>query len=242
MRLTARARAGADGGMRAAWGPGAAVTLVGVVRGRPRLFLSLAVGVVAALALPAALRPLVRGLLAWDVGSVALLALCAELFTRERDATMADDAAAQQEGEWTVFAVTVAAVVASMAAVLGEYSAMKGAGQSGRGLHVALVAATLLLSWLVTHTTFALRYAHEYYALSGGRVVVDGGLDFPGAEPPNYWDFFYFALVLGMTFQVSDVRITSRKLRRLATGHGLLSFLFNTTIIALSVNIGASLL
>jgi len=89
---------------------------------------------------------------------------------------------------------------------------------------------------------FALRYAHEYYETAPGHVGIDGGLQFPADDEPDYWDFFYFALVLGMTFQVSDVQITSRTLRRLAAVHGLLGFLFNTVIIALTVNIGASLL
>jgi uncharacterized membrane protein len=72
--------------------------------------------------------------------------------------------------------------------------------------------------------------------------AVDGGLEFPGQEPPDYWDFFYFSIVLGMTFQVSDVAISSRKLRRLATVHAFLSFVYNTVIVALTVNIAASLL
>jgi uncharacterized membrane protein len=94
----------------------------------------------------------------------------------------------------------------------------------------------------MTHTLFALRYAHEYYSIVPGGDAVEGGLKFPGDDPPDYWDFFYYALVLGMTFQVSDVEILSRKLRRLASVHGLLGFLFNTVILALSVNIAASLL
>ena len=189
------------------------------------------------------LRPmsgLTRGLLAWDFACCVLLALEAEMFARERD--MAHDAEAQQEGEWTVFALTVAAVVASFAAILGEFSVSKELPAAIRGLHVVLVAGTLLVSWLTTHTIFALRYAHEYYSCSPGTTQIDGGLEFPSEPAPDYWDFFYFALVLGMTFQVSDVQITSRKLRRLATVHGLLGFLFNTVILALSVNIGASLL
>jgi uncharacterized membrane protein len=94
----------------------------------------------------------------------------------------------------------------------------------------------------MTHTTFAFRYAHEYYEAAPGSSKVDGGLEFPGEDQPDYLDFMYFSLVLGMTFQVSDVQITSRKLRRLATVHGLLSFLFNTIILALTVNIAAGLL
>jgi uncharacterized membrane protein len=98
------------------------------------------------------------------------------------------------------------------------------------------------LSWLVTHVTFAFRYAHEYYARDAGGPDLDGGLEFPLEKAPDYLDFLYFALVLGMTFQVSDVQITSRKLRRVATLHGLLSFLFNTVIVAFTVNIAAGLM
>jgi uncharacterized membrane protein len=90
--------------------------------------------------------------------------------------------------------------------------------------------------------TFTFRYAHEYYSRSGEGPGVDGGLRFPGEDHPDYMDFLYFALVLGMTFQVSDVEVTSRKLRRLATLHGFLGFLFNTVILALTVNLAAGLL
>ena len=108
-------------------------------------------------------------------------------------------------------------------------------------MRVVLVAVTLLLSWLVTHVTFAFRYAHEFYATDLGGPDVDRGLEFPGEKEPDYLDFMYFALVLGMTFQVSDVQITSRKLRRVALLHGFLAFLFNTVIIAFTVNIAAGL-
>ena len=211
-----------------------------VVLGRPRFFIAALAGLALALLMPGPMARLTRGVVAWDFGCCVLLALSADLFTRERD--MARDAAAQEEGEWTVFFLTVGAVIASFAAILGEFSASKELPEAVRGLHVALVAVTLFVSWLTTHTIFALRYAHEYYSAAPGTARLDRGLEFPSEPAPDYWDFFYFALVLGMTFQVSDVQITSRKLRRLATLHGLLGFLFNTVILALSVNIGASLL
>ena len=95
----------------------------------------------------------------------------------------------------------------------------------------------------MTHVTFAFRYAHEYYTSDvAPPPEFDRGLEFPGEKRPDYLDFVYFALVLGMTFQVSDVQITSRKLRRLATLHGLIGFLYNTVILALTVNIAAGLL
>lgn len=213
-----------------------------VVAGRLRLFASAGVGLLSFLALPGSLNGQTRAIMAWDIGSLLLLLLYAHLFSSERRDGMAEDAERQQEGEWTIFWITLAAAAFSFGAVVLEFSGTKSLPAETRGLHVALVAATLLLSWLVTHILFALRYAHEYYERGPGPDGVLGGLDFPGDEPPDYWDFTYFALVLGMTFQVSDVEITSRKLRRLATVHGVVSFVFNTVIVALTVNIAASLL
>ena len=155
---------------------------------------------------------------------------------------MAADAARQQEGEWTIFSLTVAAALFSLFAVFGEFANTKDLPAAQKNLHVALVVVTLLVSWLMVHTTFAFRYAHEYYSKDAGGPDFDRGLEFPGEEHPDYLDFVYFALVLGMTFQVSDVQITARKFRRLATVHGLLSFLFNTIILALTVNIAAGLI
>ncbi len=213
-----------------------------IIQGRPRLAIGALFGVLAGVALPAMFSPLVRALLAWNIGCAVFLLLAAHMFSGERMDRMAEDAKRDQEGEWTIFTLTIGAVFASFAAILGEFSASKDVSADVRGLHVALVVVTLLLSWLTTHTLFALRYAHEYYETIPDGVAIAGGLEFPGGAAPDYWDFFYFALVLGMTFQVSDVTIHSRTLRRLATVHGLLGFLFNTVILALSVNIGASLL
>jgi uncharacterized membrane protein len=212
------------------------------LRGRPRLIIGLLCGLAAVPLQPASLAPLTRAILAWDIGCSVFLVLCAHLFSAEPDRDLAADAAAQEEGEWTIFWLTVGATTASFAAIIGEFSSSKDVSRGLQGAHTALVAGTLLLSWLMTHTAFALRYAHEYYEAVPGGTQIQGGLNFPGDTPPDYWDFFYFALVLGMTFQVSDVAITSRNFRRLATLHGLLGFLFNTVILALSVNIGASLL
>jgi uncharacterized membrane protein len=155
---------------------------------------------------------------------------------------MAANARAQEEGEWTIFWVTMGVVVASFVAVLGEFADSKDLTPLVRNWHVALVVFTLFASWLMTHIAFCFRYAHEYYSGADNSGKIDGGLEFPGEQNPDYLDFAYFSLVLGMTFQVSDVQITSRKLRRLAAAQGLLSFLFNTVILALTVNIAASLL
>ena len=95
-----------------------------------------------------------------------------------------------------------------------------------------------MLSWAAVHTTFALHYAHDYY-----RGAKPGGLQFPGGDkrdPADYWDFVYFSFVIGMTAQVSDVGITDKTIRRTVTVHGIVSFVFNTALVALMVNIAAS--
>jgi uncharacterized membrane protein len=212
------------------------------IRGRPRLFVGLAVMIAAWPSLPTSWSTTTRAILAWDIGVLVFLLLAAQLFVTESPDQMPAAAEAQQEGEWTIFWITLAVVIVSFVAVSSEFAAIKGAAGEQRVWRVTLVAVTLFLSWLVTHVTFALRYAHEFYARDFGGPDVDRGLEFPRETEPDYLDFLYFALVLGMTFQVSDVQITSRKLRRVAALHGLLSFLFNTVIIALTVNIAAGLM
>jgi uncharacterized membrane protein len=110
-------------------------------------------------------------------------------------------------------------------------------------LHLGLSIVTIVGSWLLVHTIFALHYAYSYY--QDHRTLEDqkaGGIDFPGDPEPDYWDFLYLSFVIGMTSQVSDTDITSRSMRRLALGHGVLSFFFNTTILAMSINIIAGLI
>ncbi len=211
------------------------------VTARPRLFAALACMPLVWLALPSHFRPATRVLCAWDTGLLLYLSATGWLFWRDPINRMPRDAARQQEGEWTIFAITVAIVMASFIAIFGEFSVTHSLHGQAKLFNVALIAITLLLSWLMLHTTFCYRYAHEFYS-RGELAHFDRGLDFPGEKQPDYLDFAYFAIVLGMTFQVSDVQVTSRKMRRLAALHGLLSFLFNTVILALSVNIGASLM
>ena len=213
-----------------------------VLAGRPRLIAGLVCGLAAYPLLPRALSAQTRAVMAWDAGVIVFLALSAILFATERASRMRIDAEQQQEGEWTIFWLTLAAVGFSFAAILAEFSNTKDLPAGDKDLHIALVAITLFVSWMMTHTTFAFRYAHEFYEGAPGSPKPDGGLEFPGEGQPDYLDFMYFSLVLGMTFQVSDVQITSRKLRRLATVHGVVSFLFNTIILALTVNIASGLL
>ena len=214
------------------------------VAGHPRAFAALAIGGMGWAAVTAARGdwpPLTRSILGWDIGATTFLVLALLLFAARRPEQMAADAEAQEEGQWTVFWVMLLGTVFSFGALSGEFSGLKDMPGLERGLHVALVGATLLLSWLLAHTVFAFRYAHEWYDRDE-QGKLKGGLQFPSDDQPDYFDFLYFSIVIGMTFQVSDVQITSRMLRRLATLHGLVSFLFNTVIIALTVNIAAGLM
>ncbi len=218
------------------------MTLSGVFGGHARLFAAILIGAGTLMVVPGHWHAQERGIVAWDIATAAYLALMLYLFLATPTGRMEARAIAQQDGEWTLFWLVLAAVSASFVAIIAEFGGMKNLAPGARDLRVGLVVATLLLSWVLTQAVFALRYAHEFYSRTPGASVVDGGLQFPGDDHPDYLDFFYFSAVLGMTFQVSDVQITSRKLRRLATLHGMLGFLFNTVIIALTVNLTSSLL
>ena len=98
---------------------------------------------------------------------------------------------------------------------------------------------TIMISWIVTQVAFALHYAHAYYRPD--RAAIRAGLDFPECDQPDYWDFLYFSTSIGATSQTSNVSIKSRALRRLVTLHATVSFFFNTAVLALTVNIAASL-
>jgi len=112
------------------------------------------------------------------------------------------------------------------------------AADAGGVPEILLAASTLMLSWLFMNAMFAVHYAHIYY---GDDMLADkcGGLQFPGNDDPDYWDFAYFAIVIGMTFQVSDVQITDRSLRRAVLIQSMIAFFFNVIIIAISVNVVA---
>jgi uncharacterized membrane protein len=139
----------------------------------------------------------------------------------------------QDDGRFLILLVTAIGAFASIAAIVSEL------GTEHRGAtELALATVTIALSWAAVHTTFALHYAHDYY-----RGKAPGGLQFPSGdqhEDADYWDFVYFSFVIGMTAQVSDVGITNKTIRRTATAHGVISFIYNTALVALMVNIAAS--
>jgi uncharacterized membrane protein len=205
------------------------------VRLHIRLVVSTAFGVaVTAALLLAPWRPATRILIGWDCGVVLYLALISRLMARESIARIRERAAVEDEGAIALLVLTTAAAIASLAAVVDEL------GQTPTTYQVSLGIGTILLSWAFMHTIFALHYAHEFYGEGEDQLI--GGLVFPGDEAPDYWDFLYYSLVVAMTAQVSDVQITSKVIRRLTAAHGVISFFFNVTVLALTVNIVSTLM
>ena len=213
-----------------------------VIRARPRLAISICAACLAAYFLPTGIahHAVTRSLIAWNVGTSLYLVLAGVMMARSTHDRMRLRAQLQDEGRLTVLTLVVIAAVASLAAIAGQLSIVKDMRGALKVEHIALAGVTVLLSWAFTHTMMALHYAHDYYAaVCRDR---DGGLAFPKDDKPDYGDFVYFAFVIGTSGQTADVSFTSKSVRRVGAVHCVLAFLFNTTVLALSINIAAGLL
>lgn len=215
-------------------------TLWHQIRVRPRLAVSMLAGVVASIALPRGLSGPTRTLVAWDIASGLYLVLAWALMLRSSVEQVRRRAKLQDDGAAVVLGVTVAAAMASLAAIVLELVGVKGFAPREQTLRLVLAGATIFCSWCFVHTAFALHYAHEFYLDDGEHH--QPCLEFPGDGQPDYVDFLYFSFVIGTTSQTSDVCIASRSMRRLALLHGVMAFVFNTTLLALAVNIAAGLI
>jgi len=206
------------------------------IRVRPRLATSMSLGPAAALLLPHSIAAPTRALLAWDLAAGLYLALAFVMMLGGSVERMRWRARLQDDGAATVLALTVAAALASLAGITLELVGVKNYPPRGQVLHLLLAASTILVSWTFIHTAFALHYAHEFY-----RDHSRACLEFPGGGAPDYLDFLYFSFVIGTTSQTADVSISSRSMRRLALLQGVIAFFFNTTLLALTINIAAGL-
>jgi len=186
------------------------------------------------------LRVETRLLIGWNAGLVLYLWLTQQAIRRADVAHIRRRAALQDEGAFSILILSIVATLASLVAVVFEIGGVKQAPHIEQAWPALLAFTTILLSWTFVHTIFSFHYAHEYYG--EGRDKKIGGLNFPGDDEPDYWDFLYFSLVIGMTSQVSDVGITSKVIRRMAAVHGVLSFFFNVTVLALTVNTVSNLI
>jgi uncharacterized membrane protein len=212
-----------------------------IVRLHGRLFAAIGVGLVIGIALLAVeMHPATRGLAGWDCGVLLYLTLIFSEARRGDIARLKRRAGEEDENAIALLLLTFIAAIASFAAVIVELAGARDAEGLRAALSVILAIGTILLSWFFVHTEFALHYAHEFYG--EGRDKKIGGLNFPSRNQPDYWDFLYFSLVIGMTSQVSDVSISSRTLRGVVSMHGVLSFFFNLVILALTVNMLSNLI
>ena len=176
-------------------------------------------------------------MIGWDTFSLCMIVMAWITFFITKAKQIRIESKVQDSSRVVIFIIILISTLASFLTVL-LLIVTKKEENSGFSWRMAVGLAGMLFSWLLIHTSFTLRYAHIFY---GDHEVKPnthaGGLDFPGDDLPDYLDFAYFSFVLGMTFQVSDIQITSKRFRRLALLHGLISFIFDTTMIALTINI-----
>lgn len=232
-----------------------------------RLLCSGALAGMSAIALPAKLDWATRTLCIWDAGMLCFLALNWMVMLQATPESMRRVARSQDTGRSLLLGLITVSACASLLAIFFMLRNVKVASAYPLSLHLSLAGVTIVGGWLLVHTIFALHYAHTYYQsddrnrdatrddipsanghtsdnANANQTIHQqaGGLDFPNDWEPDYWDFVYYSFVIGMTSQVSDVQTTSRDMRRLTLLHGVLSFFFNTVIVAMSINIIAGLI
>jgi uncharacterized membrane protein len=208
-------------------------TVVKQFKAQPRLISAIMLGVLLCFVLPYSWPHSTRLLAAFDCSTGLYLVLALVMMARSNIEKIRDRAALQDEGQMVILGLTTITAIVSLAGIMRELTIAKALKDQGEWQHIALAVITVLLSWTLLHTIFALHYAHEYY--SGG----ENGLEIPGHEPPDYWDFTYYSFVIGTACATADINITCKSMRRLTTLHCIVAFFFNTTILALTVNIGA---
>ena len=212
------------------------------MQARPRLFIATAWAVAVGMLLPSTLgvHPVTRLLIAWNAGTVLYVALAATMMLRSSSQKMRYRAQLQDDGQLAILMLACLAAIASLAAIAVELALSKDSHGLLKVAHIALAGCTVLSSWAFIQMMFALHYAHDYYAaICRGRTP---GLRFPDDDNPDYGDFFYFSAIIGTSGQTADVAFSSKPMRRIGSLHCILAYLFNTTVLALLINMAASLL
>lgn len=209
---------------------------------RPRLFSSILVGIMVAVFLPTslALHDVTRTIIGWNIGAWLYLTLAIRMIFWTSHEKMRTRAIEQDDGKYVVLGMVIVAAVVSIGAIVAELSVVKDMHGMLRSAHITLAILTILSSWAFTQVMFALHYAHNFYIAK--ERSNSGGLEFPGLSTPDYSDFLYFACVIGTSGQTADVSFTSRSMRRTGLVHCVLAFFFNTTLVALTINIASGLI
>jgi uncharacterized membrane protein len=210
---------------------------------RPRLFISLGLGVAVGLACATfqGLRITACIIYGWDTFCLVFMGSLAPALSNQRAAEIRLRSERQDEGQGAILALVLAATAVSVAAIAFELSMAKHEHGPEKALHVLVAFLTVGASWMVMQVIFALHYAHEFYRPDPETRGDAGGLLFPGDDLPDYWDFLHFSIVIGVAAQTADIAFADRRLRRLGTVHSLIAFAFNTLIVALTINLVAGL-
>jgi uncharacterized membrane protein len=205
-----------------------------------KLLIAAILGLIVVAIAPGHWRLPTRILIGWDLGIALYLVLTYAMMWRTDVESIRKRATEEDEGASAILLLSVVATFASLVAIAFALGSAKQAPPVDAGIYALLAVATILLSWTFVHTIFSFHYAHEYYSKRRDDKI--GGLIFPYDEHPDYRDFLYFSLVIGMTSQTSDVDICSKVIRRMAAIHGVLAFFFNLVVLALTVNMVSGLI
>ena len=213
-----------------------------VMAARPRLALSVAVGIATASCLPLdmALHSVTRAIVGWNAGALLYLALAMHLMFWSTPEKLRSRAVHQDLGSVAVLALVMVSALMCLAAIVFELGVVKDLYGELKFARIGLAAMTIFTSWSFTQVMFALHYAHDYYLNDMRGLAV--GLEFPGGQAPDYGDFLYFAVVIGTSGQTADVSFSSRAMRRTGLLHCALAYFFNTTVLALTINIASGLI
>jgi uncharacterized membrane protein len=217
-------------------------SVVHALKTRPRLTTSLIVALLSAALIPQSWVSggATRVLIAWNLGVMLYLVLVARMVMGSTQESIRRRAIAQAESRFVELVLVLLAALAAVVAIFVQLTVAKTLSGDTKIAQIALAAITIVFAWAFIHTMFALHYAHDYY-----ETTVRGdppGLLFPGTSDPEYGDFFYCAFIIGTSAQTADVSFTNKALRRIALVHSVLSFLFNTTMLAMTINIAAGFL
>ena len=210
-----------------------------ILAARRRLLLSTLAAALLLAVLPESMRWATRLLLSWDLMGAIYVGFALLMMLRCDVETCRARAALYDQSDWVILTVIIASAAASFAAIFVELAAIK-SHHAPFLLGLLVTGLTVALSWTFTHVLFTLHYANVYYRPH--QHGPPGGLDFPGEHAPDYRDFLYYAFVIGCACQTADVNTTSREMRLISLVHGIVAFAFNTAILALTINVGASLL
>jgi len=218
----------------------AAFTWIDRLGSKGRLIIALAVGFAAYAAGAGALSPHTRLVVGWNAGTLSYLALGWTIIYFSDAKSTRSHALIQDASVPLIYVFVLGAACASVVAIAFVVGTIRDVTAWTKSWRLTLTVVSLTSSWVLIQTVFAFHYARRYYQDEKHSPAQAGGLAFPGHADPNYMDFAYYAFVVGMTSQVSDVQVLSPRMRRLTLVHGVLAFIFNIAVLALSINIIAS--